>query len=108
MVTQMRPETGFYIAIMKMGQTYSIFNAASGEYFGRWKELAKNRGVDVVAEIFGISDEEINILTGFTRDGKPGRKNLLSELKERLDSGKIEDYQKALDYLVDSTKNQNT
>ena len=94
----------WYIAIMKIGSTYSIFEGAYGEQFRDFKEIADKRGIEIVVEQFEISDEEINLLTGFTGNGKRGGRNNLSELKKKLDSGEVEDVQKMFDDLYNSIK----
>ena len=95
----------WYVAIMNNFNDYSIFVGAYGEQYRDFKECAVKRGIQIVAEQFCISDEEINILDGFKEDGKPNEKNYLGELKQEIDSGMIQDYQKTLEDLVKQIKN---
>lgn len=96
----------WYLAIMKTFDLYSIFIGAYGEQYRNLKVAAARNGIEIAAEQFGITDEEINILDGFTKYGKPGEKNYLGELKQKIDSGIIQDYQKALENLVNFVKSE--
>lgn len=98
----------WYIAIMKTFNRYSMFVGAYGEQYRSpiIKEAAARNGIEIVAECFGISDEKINILDGFTKDGKSGEKNYLGELKQKINSGMIQDHQKVLEDLVNFAKSK--
>lgn len=90
----------WYLAIMRTFNYYSIFVGAYGEQYRNFKNIGKETGIEIVAEQFGVSDEEINILDGFTKDGKPSKTNYLYELKQKIDSRILQDHQKALEDLV--------
>ena len=98
----------WYLAIMRTFNNYSIFVGACGEQYRNFKNFAiKSRsGVQIVAEQFDISDEEINILDGFTKEGKSSEKNYLNELKQKMDSRMIQDHQRALEDLVNFVKSK--
>jgi len=106
MSTETRDET-WYIGIMQMGSHYSVFEGAYGEQYRNFKGIAGRRGVEIAAERFGVSDDEMNLLTGFSRDGGlKTEEHRLSEFWERLNSGRVDDPQKALDDLCDSVVEQ--
>lgn len=104
-------ETTWYVAIMRLmeASAYSILDAVNSEQYRNYKEISKARGVDVVAEKFGISSGDMNLLTGFTRDGTRGETDHLDDLAIRLNSEDIDpkQTQQALDDLYDLIQSMN-
>ncbi|MBD3253100.1 hypothetical protein GF386_05180 [Candidatus Pacearchaeota archaeon] len=94
----------WYIGVMRFGDRYYTLIGAYGKHYRGFREIALKNGCEIVAEVFEINDCEINLLTGFTGDGKRTGKNLLRELSDRLNSGDIENPQQKLQNLVDSVK----
>lgn len=105
--TEVKDKT-WYLAIMKTFNHYSIFVGAYGEQYRSLitKDAATRNGIEIVAEQFGITDEEINILNGFTKDGKPSERNYLKNLDQEMNFRIIQDPQKALEDLVNLVRSK--
>jgi len=88
----------WYIAIMKV-YVYVPFVAAGSETYRDWKEMAEKYGMKVVAELFGVTDQQVNRMTGFDEKGNKTDKTPLKDLADRLERGERFDVQSALQQL---------
>jgi len=97
----MTNEGDWYIAIMRgISGIYSGFIAAGSESYRDWKALAQKRGMQVVAEQFGIKDMTLNRVTGFDEQGRRvDEEGDLGKLAKRLQEGEKIDPQVELDRL---------
>lgn len=93
-----REDRTWYVCIQRMGGAnicYS-FMGAGGEAYRGFAELAKQHGVEIVAEQFGVSDAVVNRITGFDETGKRTERHPLKELVDEVDAGRVLDVGKAL------------
>ncbi len=92
----------WYIAIIRGGSSHYPLTAVCGESYRDFSRHAAKNGMNIVAERFGISDLEINLLTGFSREGKrTGEIPQLTALAIKLDSEGAPNAQEELNKLCD-------
>lgn len=88
----------WYVCIQRMCgvRECTPFMGAGGEAYRTYAGLVKERGGEVVAEQFGVSDAVVNNITGFDESGTHTGKSPIKELLDGVNTGRIPDVKDAL------------
>ncbi|MBU3912806.1 MAG: hypothetical protein KKB21_01580 [Nanoarchaeota archaeon] len=74
----------WYVAIIRGVAGYSPLLAAGSKSYKGFRESALGRGLEVVAEVFNVSGEVADRISGFDESGKQTGKVPLRELADSL------------------------
>jgi len=89
----------WYVAIMQTGNRHYPFIGAGSSFYRGFSKRAEEQGMNIVAERFGATDEEVDRLTGVDEYRKRTKRSLLRDLVDSLDRGSETSPQEALDRL---------
>lgn len=99
MVALIKQEEIWYVAIFKGFGVYCSYTACDSKHYHNLKDFKISRGIIPVAEIFDISGEVINKITGFDENGQKTENLPLKSITDRLNAGEKFDVQKALETI---------
>ena len=100
-MTETKKDETWYVAIMKMPSNwYDALVAVGSSFYRSFSNIAKRNGVEIVAEQFDVTDEQINRIEGFNENERKVRESSLTALVTRLNAGEQLDAKQELAKLV--------